>query len=430
MIMTDRQNAEIDSNLANTQTCDLSVMEERKGYKHTKFGWIPEEWEIKSLENIGDFSKGKGISKNEITTTGKPCIRYAEIYTKYNFYTDNFDSYISEESATNSRKISYGDLLFAGSGETIEDIGKCVAFLGKVDAFAGGDIVILSPKEEDSKFLGFLLNHTIANRQKYKLGQGHSVVHIYSSGLKKLKVPIPPLPEQQKIATILSTWDSAIAKQQQLIAAKQQFKKGLMQLLLTGKKRFEGFEREWEEIKLSSVSTFTNGKAHEQDITIDGKFVVVNSKFISTDGKIRKQTNVQASPLNKNDIVMVMSDVPNGRALAKCYIIEENEKYSLNQRICSLKTKTMDVDFLKNQLNRNKYYLKFNDGISQTNLKKKEVLNCPILRPEIKEQQKITLVLNAADKEIELLQKEFGHLRVQKRGLMQKLLTGNIRVEL
>ena len=110
------------------------------------------------------------------------------------------------------------------------------------------------------------MNNDVVRNQLFKLGQGHSVVHIYSSGLKKVLIPLPPLPEQQKIAQILVTWDKAIALQEQLIAEKQALKKGLMQRLLTGKKRFPGFEEEWEVVKLEDVCDFKNGKGHEKSI--------------------------------------------------------------------------------------------------------------------------------------------------------------------
>ena len=170
---------------------------ERPSNKKPKLGRLPEGWSIKTLGAIGTFSKGKGINKSAIKKVGLPCIRYAEIYTKYDSYTETFTSFIDESQAANSKSIRTGDLLFAGSGETLEDIGKCIAYLGKTSAFAGGDIIILRPKSEYSQFLGFLLNHDTTNRQTHKLGQGHSVVHIYSSGLKNLKVLLPPLPEQQ-----------------------------------------------------------------------------------------------------------------------------------------------------------------------------------------------------------------------------------------
>ena len=106
----------------------------------------------------------------------------------------------------------------------------------------------------------------------------------------------------------------------------------------------------------------------------------MNSKFIASEGKVKKYSIKNLSPLLCNDITMVMSDVPNGRALAKCFIIDYENKYTLNQRICGLKLK-ISIDnhkFMFYSLNRNKGFLKYNDGVSQTNLRKSEVLNCLI----------------------------------------------------
>jgi len=200
-----------------------------EGYKKTKLGWIPEEWKVFNLEELGEFSKGKGIAKKDILendSEGYPSIRYAEIYTSYNYYTHSLKTKVNGESVKNSNPITYGDILFAGSGETLEDIGKSIAYLGNEVAYAGGDIIILKQNSQHSQYLGYLLNNDIVRNQLFKLGQGHSVVHIYSSGLKKVKILLPPLPEQQKIAQILSTWDKAIALQDQLIKQKQALKKG------------------------------------------------------------------------------------------------------------------------------------------------------------------------------------------------------------
>lgn len=429
--------------LVEGQTCDPIKLREnsgliREGYKKTKLGWIPEEWEIKSLDDIGDFSKGKGISKMEISSSGKPCIRYAEIYTKYDFYTDHLESYVSEESALNSREISYGDLLFAGSGETLEDIGKCVAYLGKEDAFAGGDIVILRPKKEHARYLGFLLNHSVANRQKYKLGQGHSVVHIYSSGLKKLKVPLPPIKEQQKIATILSTWDRAIAKQEQLITAKQEFKKGLMQLLLTGKKRFEGFEGEWEMKSLSEISSKIGDGLHSTplyDKNGDYKFIngnnLVGNKIIITENT--KTINEQEflkhiRPLCNRTILLSINGTIGNIAFY------DNEPVMLGKSAAFINIHMgVSKEYIAFQLQTvsiTNHFKKVATGSTIKNLGLKSINSTKIPLPDILEQEKIVNILRSSEKEIELLQTQLVQMQGQKRGLMQRLLTGKVRVEI
>ena len=152
----------------------------------------------------------------------------------------------------------------------------------------------------------------------------------------------------------------------------------------------------WEVKKLGEVCQFFNGKAHEKHIVPNGNFVVVNSKFISTDGSIRKFIAQQMSPLFRGDIAMVMSDVPNGKALAKCYIVNEDDKYSLNQRICAIRTTEFSILFLYYQLNRHPYLLAFNNGENQTNLRKNDILNCPLCKPPLPEQKRIVAILEKA----------------------------------
>jgi len=104
------------------------------------------------------------------------------------------------------------------------------------------------------------------------------------------------------------------------------------------KLRFSGFDDEWKEDKLGDVSKFWNGKAHEQDISDSGKYIVVNSKFISRNGKVKKYSNKQSSPLKNDDIAIVMSDIPNGKAIGKCFLVDKDNLYTLNQRIGGIKS--------------------------------------------------------------------------------------------
>ncbi len=140
---------------------------------------------------------------------------------------------------------------------------------------------------------------------------------------------------------------------------------------------------------LGKSCEFFNGKAHEKSIDENGKYIVVNSKFISSEGKSFKRTNEQMFPLFKGDIVMVMSDVPNGKALAKCFIIDQDDTYSLNQRICCIRSKEFDTKYLYYQLNRHEHFLAFNNGENQTNLRKDDILACPLIKPSLEEQKRI-----------------------------------------
>jgi len=152
----------------------------------------------------------------------------------------------------------------------------------------------------------------------------------------------------------------------------------------------------WEIKKLGTVCEFFNGQAHEKYIDENGKYKVINSKFISSEGLLYKKTNIALFPLFKNDIVMCMSDVPKGKTIAKCFLVDKNEAYTLNQRICVIRSTLFDTKFLYYQLNRNKYFLSFDNGENQTNLRKDDILNCDLLIPPLAEQQRIVMILDEA----------------------------------
>ena len=143
-----------------------------------------------------------------------------------------------------------------------------------------------------------------------------------------------------------------------------------------------------------------NGKGHEKSIVENGKYIVVNSKFISTQGSVRKYSDQQISPLFVGDVLLVMSDLPNGRALAKCFIVDKDDQYTLNQRICSLTVKNQNEllpKYLFYIANRNRQLLRFDNGVDQTNLKKDDILNILIPIPSIEEQQRIVDILDRFD---------------------------------
>ncbi len=167
---------------------------------------------------------------------------------------------------------------------------------------------------------------------------------------------------------------------------------------------------------------FENGKGHENIVDELGNYILINSKFISTDGQVIKRCSEQLSPLYKNDIVMVMSDLPNGKALAKCYYINEDNKYSLNQRICSLRVKeNIDSKYLYYKISRNPYYIKFDDGVNQTNLKKEDVLNLTITLPDLKQQKECSTILSTMDKKINIEYIKLIKLQDLKKGLLQNM---------
>ncbi len=408
-----------------------------EGYKETKVGIIPEDWEVKRLGEVGELFRGKGIPKSRILTEGIGCITYGEIYTTYNYTFKNFKSYINEKTAQNSVPIKKNDILFAGSGETLEEIGKCIAYLGEDDAYAGGDIVVFRPYDIDGEVLGYLLNHDIVNSQKYKLGQGHSVVHIYAKDLETISIPVLQGKEQQKIAQILSTWDEAIELKEKLIEEKKEQKKGLMQKLLTGEIRLPGFDGEWEEVRLGEVIELQGGYAFESSAYKDDGVPIVRISNIEKTINLNKDV-VYYNPIEinerflvkKGDLLIAMS----GATTGKTGIYKNSNIAYLNQRVGKFLSISDDLHYeylyhlVESKGFQNQLSTRLVAG-AQPNISSVDVEGLSFRIPPLQEQKAIAQILATADKEIDLLTQELEQLKLQKKGLMQLLLTGIIRVK-
>lgn len=195
-------------------------------------------WQESKVRQLGAFLKGSGVKRGESLSGDLPCVRYGEIYTTHSDYIRSFSSWISPAVASSATLLRRGDLLFAGSGETKEEIGKCVAFLEDGPAYAGGDIVILRPTvEANSMFLGYLLNMPAVVRQKASRGQGDAVVHISANAIGEVEVELPGAPEQAAIAQALADMDTELAALESRLTKARNLKQAMAQALLTGRIR-------------------------------------------------------------------------------------------------------------------------------------------------------------------------------------------------
>ena len=156
--------------------------------------------------------------------------------------------------------------------------------------------------------------------------------------------------------------------------------------------------KHWDEKELKECVDFYNGKAHEQVVDNNGQYILVTSRCIASDLSDFRRTNTLLFPLQQNDITMVMSDVPNGKAFAKCMLIQEDNKFTLNQRICCLRNYNFNPIFLLHLLNRHEYFLQFDDGNSQTNLRKNDLLRCNVIIPPIELQNQFADFVKHIDK--------------------------------
>ena len=413
--------------------------------KNTEIGLLPEDWDVKSLSEIGVFSKGFGITRDQAQSGNIPCIRYGEIYTTHHNYIRRFCSYISQEITNTSTKLKTGDILFAGSGETKEEIGKAVAFVGREDAYAGGDIIILSPKiNVSSLFLGFVLNNESSVKQKSSLGQGDAVVHIHAKELAGVLVPFPNHDEQHAIASVLSEMDTMILRLEQVIAKKKMMKEGAMQQVLTGKVRLKGFMEPWVEKSMMEIGQTYNG------ITGKGKadFGHGNSRYITflnilnnPSININELESVDIDPINdgqnevrKGDLFFnTSSETPEDVGTCST-LLHDVENVYLNSFCFGFRLKDSEISglfmsyYFRSEIGRREMAT-LAQGATRYNLSKENFYKIIVKVPKTKEEQNaITKVLATMDSEISALEAERDKYISIKQGMMQKLLTGQIRL--
>jgi type I restriction enzyme, S subunit len=264
----------------------------------------PSGWREATLGQLGELIRSRGGTKKDQVSSGIPVVRYGELYTRHHSIIRRFYSFILPENIPAYTELNVGDILFAGSGETAEEIGKSAAFLGPQPAFSGGDLVLLRPNHDlDSSFLGYATNGPSTNSQKRKAGHGSSVFHIHATELARISLLVPPLGEQRKIAAILSSVDDAIEATQAVIEQLQVVKKAMMAELLTrglpGRHtRFKMTElgeipADWEVVKLGEVAVVERGKFSHRPRNdpkfFDGLYPYIQTGDVAASGgRIRK----------------------------------------------------------------------------------------------------------------------------------------------
>lgn len=401
-----------------------------KGYKETKVGIIPEDWEVILLGEIADFSKGKGISKDDITDEGIECIRYGELYTKYNEYIKTIFSKtkIAKENLVFSE---INDILIPSSGETAIDLATASCVL-KNGVAIGGDVTIIKINQ-NGIFLSYYLNE-VSKNEIAKLAQGISVIHLYGSHLKNLKIALPPLQEQEKIASILTQWDSLIEEQEKLIEEKRENFKIITNELINKKRRFPEFKENWKTLKLQEFVTPVVREVKKPNEPYEALGIRSHCKgtfhkFIENPEEVGMDSLYEV----KADDLIVNITFAWEHAIAIANSEDEGRLVSHRFPTYEIKKEKIDLQFLRALIRqpRLKYMLGLiSPGGAGRNrvLNKKDFLKLEFNLPPLKEQQKIGQFLSKLNEEILLQEEKLTLLREEKKILMQLLLTGIIRV--
>jgi type I restriction enzyme S subunit len=396
---------------------------------------LPTGWEFLNIEDIAEVKGGKRLPKGyflQEEPNSYPYITVSDMKIG-GVSTENI-KYVPEEIADKIKnyRISKDDLFISVAG-TLGIVGKVPNELDNANLTENADKI--TNIKINREYLYQVLISDIVQKEIEKEKTTNAQPKLALTRIKKFCIPVPTNEkEQRKIALVLSTWDKAIELKEKLIEHKKEQKKGLMQKLLTGEIRLAGFEGEWNEKRLSEIFKITSGKSKSSYIEQNGKYFIVDMGAISTEGKLitKKKTNINSDLLNLGDLVMAKDDIGGGNIIGKVVYIDENNKYILGDHVYKLECLEGDSRFLAYLINSYPINMDFRrkaTGTAQKGLGRKDVENQIIKVPNYEEQKAISQIITSVDKEIQLQLKELNELKIQKKGLMQLLLTGKVRVQ-
>lgn len=406
---------------------------------------VPNGWEKTLLKNLVCTSIKNGYSPNAVEQNTGYVVLGLGALTDHTLDTANIKNVEATERVLKTQ-LCHGDFLISRSN-TPDKVGRSVMFRGEIPNCSYPDLMMKFRADEskvDPSYLEIYLQSPKA-RQYFKncaAGSSSSMVKINKSVVEKTPILKPSLPEQRKIAQILSTWDKAIAATEKLIETSKQQKKALMQQLLTGKKRLlnpetgKVFEGTWEEVKLGDVAAMNSGGTPKSSVSeyYDGKHPWVSIADMTKHGKWISKTE---KSLTDEGIANSSTRLyPKGTVLYAMYA-SIGECSIATVELCSSQA-ILGIRPNSNLINIYLYYYLINlkekiiltgQQGTQSNLNAGMVKGFTIKLPTIVEQQKIASVLTAADKEIEALEAKLAHFKQEKKALMQQLLTGKCRVK-
>ena len=405
--------------------------EHKKGYKKTKVGWIPVEWNYSKIKHIATkVTDGEHITPKR-SESGYYLLSARNILDNV-VSLANVD-YVGEDEYRRIRKRcnpEFNDLVISCSGT----IGRVTVVPKKLKFVMVRSAALVKLKQDIvvPQFVKSSIQSFEVQKQILRtLNQG-AQANLFINHIEKLIVPLPPLPEQKKIAQILTTWDKAIAHSQDLIAQLKRRKKGLMQQLLTGKTRLKGFGGAWEEVRLGSFLTESRIKGNSGDIAKKITVKLYGKGVFAKDEKFQGSKNTQYYKRKAGQFIYSKLDFLNG---AFGVIPEE-----LNGFESTLDLPCFDVDktkicteYLLALVTQESFYKRFDGGAiggrKAKRIQVKEFLSLKPIFPSFEEQKAIAQVLTTADTEIATQEKYLHQLQAQKKGLMQQLLTGAKRVK-
>jgi type I restriction enzyme S subunit len=389
--------------------------------KQAHITFIPEAWKLTVLNTILTVEPQNGYSPNcPDEPNGKWVLGLGNL-TESGFNPSNAKPAPIDDSLVENFLLSSGDFIVSRSN-TPDKVGRAALFRGEIPNCSYPDLMMRFRVDEALAYPDFIEKVLISTNTKtyykaHSAGSSSTMVKINKSVVNKTPLLLPPLPEQKAIADLLSTWDSAIEKTERLIAAKEKRFQWLLDELISKPSR----EGKWKEVPLSSICKIKKGfQLNVSDMIEEGKFYALNGG-ITPSGR----TNEWNTPENTitiseggNSCGFVSFNTEKFWAGGHLYSLVEIKSQKIHQKYL--------YHFLKNIEPR---IMKLRVGSGLPNIQKKDVDNIMVMLPNVEDQSGIALILDDVQKEIDILKSLADKYKEHKRGLMQKLLTGEWRVK-
>lgn len=406
---------------------------------------IPEDWEVKQLGELFNFSGGFTASREQLSTEGFCYLHYGDIHLSSKSFIDVEKEYqeipklcISQKLVPSKSLLNEGDVVFVDASEDDEGASKHIVVRNQhgITYISGLHTIVSKNKDDsmDNRYKQYCFQTSDVKKQFKFYAVGTKVSGISKTNIAKIQIPFPAKPEQTAIATALSDTDALIGSLEKLIAKKQAIKQGAMQELLTGKRRLPGFSGKWEDKLLKEiVNEFIvpmrdKPKVFKGNIPwcriedFDGKYLFDSKSKQYVDREVIQQMNLKVHP-KETLIVSCSAD------LGRCAIIKK--PLVTNQTFIGLviNDKKASNEFLF-------YYMSYNaealnmlsSGTTISYLSREQFEAFEVFIPSSEEQTAIAAVLSDMDVDIEVLEQKLAKYRCIKQGMMQELLTGKTRL--
>ncbi|MES3652496.1 restriction endonuclease subunit S [Staphylococcus saprophyticus] len=388
-----------------------------KNVPEWRFAGFVDEWEKKLLNEIANVQMGQSPNSKNYTDDSQEMI-----LVQGNADLKNGKVFPRIFTKEITKLANIGDILLSVRAP-VGEIG-----ISQMPVCIGRGVCSIT----SNLFIYYFLDYFNNENKWKKFSQGSTFESISGNEVRSLIIYSPSKTEQQKIGDFFSKLDRQIELEEQKLAKLEEQKKGYMQKIFSQELRFKDGNgnnySEWIKTNLKFLVSYKNGKGYEKEVVQNGKYNIINLNSISTKGMLKdsgKYSDFEDITLKKNDLIMILSDVAKGNLIGKAAIIDQDDKYLLNQRVASLRIKdesTSNVLFIYYFINYfRQYFINMSTGMSQLNINKSTVEDFLIYLPYIEEQDKIGNFFSNLDKSIIKQLDKIELLKERKKGFLQKM---------